>query len=158
MTRVTMGSRAGLAALAQPAAAQTHLTVMVFAGMQNLPLLAAQSQGFFDQRGLTVDIKIAPNSDEPRNGLKDGRYQIVHAAVDNAVALDEVATANAANGRGAMAAAVGRVRDDIRVPIADELAVQAKVFGAVERWPSACKTAIKPEAFGSDINASPAAP
>src|SRR5262249_28474488 len=33
-----------------------------------------------------------------------------------------------------MADAVRRVRDDIRVPIADELAIQTKLFGAVKRW------------------------
>jgi ABC-type nitrate/sulfonate/bicarbonate transport system substrate-binding protein len=38
-----------------------------------------------------VDMKIAPNSDELRNGLAEGRYQIVHAGVDNAIAMAEVA-------------------------------------------------------------------
>ena len=76
-----------VAASAGAAAAQTSLTVMVFQGMQNLPLFAAQSKGFFDKRGLKVDIKIAPNSDELRNGLADGRFQIVHSAADNAVAM-----------------------------------------------------------------------
>ena len=64
---------------------------MVFQGMQNLPLLAAQAQGFFAKRGLKVDIRIAPDSDELREGLAHGRYQIVHAGVDNAVAMAEVA-------------------------------------------------------------------
>ena len=69
----------------------TDLTIMVFQGMQNLPLLAAQSQGFFAKRGLKVDVRIAPDSDELREGLAHGRYQIVHAGVDNAVAMAEVA-------------------------------------------------------------------
>lgn len=80
------------AAMTAPLSAQTtHLTIMVFQGMQNLPLLAAQTQGFFAKRGLKVDIRIAPNSDELRDGLAHGRYQIVHAGVDNAVAMAEVA-------------------------------------------------------------------
>jgi ABC-type nitrate/sulfonate/bicarbonate transport system substrate-binding protein len=75
-----------------PVQAQTtNLTIMVFQGMQNLPLLAAQSQAFFAKRGLKVDIRIAPDSDELREGLAHGRYQIVHAGVDNAVAMAEVA-------------------------------------------------------------------
>src|SRR5687768_7558169 len=69
----------------------TKLTIMVFQGMQNLPQLVAQKKGFFAQRGLDVDIRIAPNSDELRDGLAHGRYQIVHAGVDNAVAMAEVA-------------------------------------------------------------------
>lgn len=82
---------AALAGLAAPAQAQTKLTIMVFQGMQNLPLLAAQQNGFFARRGLDVNIKIAPNSDELRNGLADGRFQIVHAGADNGVALVEMA-------------------------------------------------------------------
>jgi ABC-type nitrate/sulfonate/bicarbonate transport system substrate-binding protein len=84
---------AGIAtALISPLQAQTtNLTIMVFQGMQNLPLLAAQGQGFFAKRGLNVDVRIAPDSDELREGLAHGRYQIVHAGVDNAVAMAEVA-------------------------------------------------------------------
>jgi len=84
---------AGIAtALTSPLHAQTtNLTIMVFQGMQNLPLLAAQSQGFFARRNLNVDVRIAPDSDELREGLAHGRYQIVHAGVDNAVAMAEVA-------------------------------------------------------------------
>jgi ABC-type nitrate/sulfonate/bicarbonate transport system substrate-binding protein len=72
-------------------AQDTKLTIMVFQGMQNLPLFAAQSKGFFARRGLAVDIKIAPSSDEQRAGLADGRWQIIHAGIDNAVAMAEVA-------------------------------------------------------------------
>ena len=84
------------AALIVPAQAQTKLTVMVFQGLQNLPLFAAQEKGFFARRGIEVDLKIAPTSDEMRNGLAEGRYQIVHGAVDNAVAMAEVAKADIA--------------------------------------------------------------
>ena len=80
-----------LAHVAPLSAQTTNLTTMVFQGMQNLPQLAAQKQGFFAKRGLNVDIRIAPDSDELREGLAHGRYQIVHAGVDNAVAMAEVA-------------------------------------------------------------------
>lgn len=98
LTKTTLAAMATAATigLTGPASAQTNLTIMVFAGMQNLPLFAAQSKGIFAKHGLKVDIKIAPNSDELRNGLAEGRYQIVHAAVDNAVAMIEVAKADAA--------------------------------------------------------------
>jgi ABC-type nitrate/sulfonate/bicarbonate transport system substrate-binding protein len=69
----------------------TRLTIMVFIGIQNLPLFAAQSQGFFAQRGLDVDMKIAPGSEVLRQGLADGKWQIVHTAFDNAVAMADVA-------------------------------------------------------------------
>jgi ABC-type nitrate/sulfonate/bicarbonate transport system substrate-binding protein len=69
--------------------AQTHLTVMVFPGTQTLPLFAAQANDFFARRGLAIDIKPAPNSEEQRKGLAEGRYQIVHGAADQCVALVE---------------------------------------------------------------------
>jgi len=61
---------------------------MVFQGVQNLPLYAAQQKGFFAKHGLSVDQRIAPGSQELREGLAQGHYQIVHTAVDNAVAMD----------------------------------------------------------------------
>jgi ABC-type nitrate/sulfonate/bicarbonate transport system substrate-binding protein len=76
-------------ACAQPAA--TRLDVMLYTGVQNLPLFAAQAQGYFARRGLAVQTHVAPNSQELRDGLAAGRYQIVHTAVDNAVALAELA-------------------------------------------------------------------
>jgi ABC-type nitrate/sulfonate/bicarbonate transport system substrate-binding protein len=87
---------AAVLTLLSPAPAETPLTIMVFQGMQNLPLFAAQSKGLFAKRDLKVDIKIAPSSDELRNGLAEGRWQIVHGAVDNSVAMVEVAKADAA--------------------------------------------------------------
>ena len=72
------------------ASAQTKLTMMVFPGIPNLPLFAAQSNGFFAKRDLAVEIKYTPNFDEQRAGLADGRFPLVHTAADNAVAVVEV--------------------------------------------------------------------
>ena len=72
-----------------------RLAVMVFPGTQTLPLYAAQAQGLFAKRGLAVDLYPAPNSAEQRQGLAAGRYQIVHGAADQAVALVEDGGADA---------------------------------------------------------------
>lgn len=75
-----------------PAAAEdTKLTVSVFQGLQNLAIFAAQSQGYFAKRGLVVDVQITPSSEVMRQGLADGKWQIMHTAVDNALAMAEVA-------------------------------------------------------------------
>jgi hypothetical protein len=66
---------------------RTHLTIMVFPGTQTLPLFAAQANDAFARRGLAVDMKPAPNSEEQRQGLAEGRYQIVHGAADQCAAL-----------------------------------------------------------------------
>ena len=86
-----IGLVTALTTLAPPAHAQTHLTTMVFQGVQNLPLFAAQQKGFFAKRGLAVDLRFAPNSQELRDGLAQGRHQIVHTSVDNAIAMAEQA-------------------------------------------------------------------
>jgi ABC-type nitrate/sulfonate/bicarbonate transport system substrate-binding protein len=83
-------------AAAHPAAAAESIKVMVFPGISNLPLFAAQSQGFFQKRGLNVEVLNTPNSEELRLGLTQGRHQIAHAGVDNAVALAETGKADVA--------------------------------------------------------------
>ncbi len=96
MTYRFFGRLAALAAAAvlvcaHPAAAADKITVIVFPGLQNLPLLAAEANGYFAKRGVEVEVKPTPNSQELRDGLAQGRYQIAHSAVDNAVAMAEMA-------------------------------------------------------------------
>jgi ABC-type nitrate/sulfonate/bicarbonate transport system substrate-binding protein len=64
---------------------------MVFPSLSNLPSYVAQNKGLYAKRGLSVEILHTPNSDVLRDGLAKGDHQIVHAAVDNAVAMAEVA-------------------------------------------------------------------
>jgi ABC-type nitrate/sulfonate/bicarbonate transport system substrate-binding protein len=87
---------AAIAILLTPAKAQTKLTVIVFPGVQNLPMFAAQAKGFFAKRALDVDLKFTPNSAELRDGLAQGRYHIAHSAVDNAFALKDKANVDIA--------------------------------------------------------------
>jgi ABC-type nitrate/sulfonate/bicarbonate transport system substrate-binding protein len=77
-------------------AEDTKLAVIVFPGVQNLPMFTAQAKGFYAKRGLSVDLKFTPNSDELRNGLAEGRYQIAHSAIDNAFALKDKANVDIA--------------------------------------------------------------
>src|SRR5258707_6662477 len=82
------------------AAAQTPLKVKMFPGAQALPALAAQSQGLFERHGLKVEILFTANSDEQRAGLAKGEFEIAQAAVDNAVAIVEMAKADTVIGTG----------------------------------------------------------
>jgi ABC-type nitrate/sulfonate/bicarbonate transport system substrate-binding protein len=77
-------------------AEDTKLRVIVFPGVQNLPMFAAQAKGLYAKRGLAVDLKFTPNSDELRSGLAEGRYQIAHAGVDNAFAMRDKANVDIA--------------------------------------------------------------
>src|ERR1700730_13358454 len=78
------------------ATAQTQLKVMVFPGLSNLSIFAAQHKNLFAKHGLAVELLNTPNSDVLRNGLADGNHQIAQAAVDNAVAMVELAKADVA--------------------------------------------------------------
>src|SRR5258705_6079586 len=68
---------------------QTTLRVKMFPGAQALPVIAAASQGIFERHGLKVEILFTVNSQEQRDGLAKGEFQIAQAAVDNAVAMVE---------------------------------------------------------------------
>src|SRR5260221_11211799 len=70
---------------------QTPLRVKMFPGAQSLPVLAAVQEGAFARHGLKVEVLFTANSDEQRNGLAAGEFEIAQAAVDNAVAMVELA-------------------------------------------------------------------
>jgi ABC-type nitrate/sulfonate/bicarbonate transport system substrate-binding protein len=86
-----IGAVAGAAVMAMSAtaSAQTQLKVIVFPTLANLAQYAALAQGYYSKRGLAVELIGTPNSDETRDGLAQGRYQIAHGGVDNAVAQAE---------------------------------------------------------------------
>jgi len=77
--------------LSQGVAAQTPLKVKMFPGAQSLPAAAAQAQGVFERHGLKVELLFTANSQELRDGLAAGEFQIAQSAVDNAVAMVEMA-------------------------------------------------------------------
>ena len=87
------GIALALCLLAGPAIGQepTPLRVKVFTGAQNLPLYAGIERGFFAKRGLKVEPLFTANSTELRDGLAKGDFQVAHAAVDNSIAMVELA-------------------------------------------------------------------
>jgi ABC-type nitrate/sulfonate/bicarbonate transport system substrate-binding protein len=75
-----------LAALA-PAAEPTLIHVNTFPNARALPFYAAVEQGFFAKRGLVADLQFTKGSSSQRAALASGSADIVHSAVDNAVAM-----------------------------------------------------------------------
>ncbi|MFZ0423297.1 MAG: ABC transporter substrate-binding protein [Xanthobacteraceae bacterium] len=83
------------AALSGPQAAEpTLLHVNVFRSTRSLPFYAAADRGFFARHGLSVALEFTANSERQRAGLADGSIDIAHSAVDNAVAMIDVAKAD----------------------------------------------------------------
>src|SRR5690242_11287307 len=69
-------------AVAQAAPPPIALSVITFDGGWNLPLWAAQRQGFFEANGVTVQLSYTPSSAALITGLFAGRYQIALATLD----------------------------------------------------------------------------
>ena len=69
--------------------AQTPLRVIAFDGGWNLPVWAAQRQGFFEANGVTVQLTYTPNSVFLITALLDGKFEIGLAGIDNIVAYQE---------------------------------------------------------------------
>ncbi len=69
----------------------TLLHVNTFPTARSLPFYVAVERGFFARHGLDVDLQFTKSSASQRAGLADGSVDIVHSAVDNALAMIDVA-------------------------------------------------------------------
>ena len=88
-----------------PANDPVTLRVNMFRGSHNIPVYMAMEKGYFSRRGITPAIEFTPNSLQQRTKLAAGQIDIAHAAVDNAVAMVEVAKQDViivAGGEGGM--------------------------------------------------------
>jgi ABC-type nitrate/sulfonate/bicarbonate transport system substrate-binding protein len=75
-----------LAVLA-PAAEPTLIRVNTFPNARALPFYVAVEQGFFARHGLNVDLQFTKGSSAQRAALASGAADIVHSALDNALAM-----------------------------------------------------------------------
>src|ERR1700731_5365667 len=73
------------------AAEPTLLHVNTFPTARSLPFYVAVDRGFFARRGLKVELEFTESSERQRQGLAGGTVDIGHSAVDNAVAMIDVA-------------------------------------------------------------------
>jgi ABC-type nitrate/sulfonate/bicarbonate transport system substrate-binding protein len=70
-------------------AAPVALRVIAFDGGWNLPIWAAQRQGFFEAEGVAVQLAYTPTSAFLVSALLDGRVDLAFAVFDNVVAYRE---------------------------------------------------------------------
>jgi ABC-type nitrate/sulfonate/bicarbonate transport system substrate-binding protein len=73
------------------AAEATNIRVNTFPNAKALPVYVGIAKGFFAKYGLAVEQENTESSQSQRDGLVAGKFQIAHAALDNAVAMIEVA-------------------------------------------------------------------
>src|SRR5437879_2323390 len=73
------------------AAELVPLRVNAFPNAKALPLHAGIARGIFARHGLDLALQLTENSKSQREGLAAGTFEIAQAALDNAVAMIEVA-------------------------------------------------------------------
>src|SRR6185295_4296481 len=70
---------------------ETLVRVNTFPTARSLPFYVGVDKGIFARHGLKVELEFTDSSQRQRAGLASGKVDIVHSAVDNAVAMVEVA-------------------------------------------------------------------
>lgn len=76
-------SLAAMASAAEP----TLIHVNTFPNARALPFYVAVAEGFFARHGLSADLQFTKGSKSQRAALASGAADIVHSAVDNALAM-----------------------------------------------------------------------
>src|SRR5262245_59930956 len=87
---IALAGALALGAAAAGAEEPMLLRVNAFPNAKALPLHAGIAEGIFAKRGLTIELHLTENSRSQRDGLAAGKFDIVHSAVDNALAMIEV--------------------------------------------------------------------
>ena len=81
----------GLWALAASAQEPRLVRVNTFPNAKALPFHAGIAQGIFARHGIRLALEFTDNSKNQRDGLAAGRFDVAQSALDNAVAMIEVA-------------------------------------------------------------------
>ncbi len=76
-----------------PAVAQdlTLVRVNTFPTARSLPFFVGVEKGIFARHGIKLEFEFTESSSAQRAGLAAGKFEVVHSAVDNALAMIEVA-------------------------------------------------------------------
>ncbi|CAN0262114.1 unnamed protein product, partial [Phaeothamnion confervicola] len=83
---------AALALVAGSATAQeTLVRVNTFPTARSLPFFVGVEKGIFAKHGIKLEFEFTESSKAQREGLAGGKFEVVHSAVDNALAMVETA-------------------------------------------------------------------
>ena len=91
---VLLGSLCCLAAATSGPARSAELVTLrinAFPNAKALPLHAGIATGIFERRGFKIELELTEGSRPQREGLASGKTHVAHSAVDNALAMIEVA-------------------------------------------------------------------
>ena len=91
MVRLAVALALSLVTAAAAADDLTRVHVNTFPNAKALPFQAGLAKGLFARHGIDLDLAFTENSKAQRDGLAAGRFEVAHSALDNAVAMIEVA-------------------------------------------------------------------
>jgi ABC-type nitrate/sulfonate/bicarbonate transport system substrate-binding protein len=92
MKIMRFAATAALALAAGAAAAdETVVRLNTFPNARSLPFYVGVDKGLFARHGIRLVIEFTENSGSQRQGLASGKFDVVHSAVDNALAMVETA-------------------------------------------------------------------
>jgi ABC-type nitrate/sulfonate/bicarbonate transport system substrate-binding protein len=80
-----------LIATGASAAELTLVRVNTFPTARSLPFFVGVEKGIFAKHGIKLEFEFTESSKAQRSGLAAGQFEVVHSAVDNALAMIEVA-------------------------------------------------------------------
>ena len=89
--KIGLGLAVCALALQGHAAEPVLLHLNTFPNARALPFYVGRDHGFFARHGLNVDLQFTKSSKSQRDALANGSVDVVQAAVDNAVAMIDVA-------------------------------------------------------------------
>jgi ABC-type nitrate/sulfonate/bicarbonate transport system substrate-binding protein len=72
-------------------AQETRVRLNTFPTARSLPFFVGVEKGIFRKHGIQLEFEFTESSKAQREGLADGKFEVVHSAVDNALAMIEVA-------------------------------------------------------------------
>ena len=73
------------------AAESTLVRLNTFPTARSLPFFVGVEKGIFAKHGIKLEFEFTESSRAQREGLAQGKFEVVHSAVDNALAMIEVA-------------------------------------------------------------------
>ena len=89
--RFAIAAAVALIAGSAAASAETLVRVNTFPTARSLPFFVGVEKGFFARHGIKLEFEFTESSSAQREGLANGKFEVVHSAVDNAIAMIEVA-------------------------------------------------------------------
>ena len=70
---------------------ETLVRVNTFPTARSLPFFVGVEKGIFRKHGIRLEFEFTESSKAQRDGLASGKFEVVHSAVDNALAMIETA-------------------------------------------------------------------